>query len=174
MSSLFFVHKCCPKLWCHPLRHHICSISLSYAEAERERVWKKDKERKEDRQQQRLKSSQKKSKTVCTLLCSWSISTTSDPRLESASCSNLSGALWGDSMCCGRETERWRNYIEKCLTHFGPGLGFWTARLWSCRAEKKEDEQREGRRRGKKESIKQKTHLIKLNIFELCHSKPKC
>lgn len=120
-------------------------------ETDRERVWKKDKERKEDRQRQRLKSSQKKNKSVCTLLCSWSISMTSDPRLESASCSNLSGALWGDSMCCGRETERWRNYIEKCLTHFGPGLGFWTAWLWCCRAKKK---RMSNRRAGGKEERK--------------------
>lgn len=65
-----------------------------------------------------------KHRLFCTLLCSWSISTISDSRLESASCSNLSGAFWGDSMCCRREAERWRNYTKTWLTDSGPGLGF--------------------------------------------------
>lgn len=73
-----------------------------------------------DRQRQTVE----KHRLFCTLLCSWSISTISDSRLESASCSNLSGAFWGDSMCCRREVERWRNYTKTWLTDFGPGLGF--------------------------------------------------
>lgn len=73
-----------------------------------------------DRQRQTVE----KHRLFCTLLCSWSISTISDSRLESASCSNLSGAFWGDSMCCRREAERWRNYTKTWLTDFGPGLGF--------------------------------------------------
>lgn len=73
-----------------------------------------------DRQRQTVE----KHRLFCTLLCSWSISTISDSRLESASCSNLSGAFWGDSMCCRREAERWRNYTKTWLTDFGLGLGF--------------------------------------------------
>ncbi len=47
-----------------------------------------------------------------TLLSSSSISVTRLPRLLSASCSSLSGALWGDSMCCKHtswpSTHDWR------------------------------------------------------------------
>lgn len=126
-SLLFFVHKCRHKP-CSPWRS-IFSPSRYVRERWKQRV------KEGQRGKARQTTSHNKNKSVCTLLCSWSISMTSDPRFESASCSNLSGAFWGDSMCCGRETERWRKYTEKCLTHSGPGLGFWTA--WLCAVEPK-------------------------------------
>lgn len=70
----------------------------------RERGWKQDKMTKDGKKMAEMKKNNKEW-IVCTRLCSWSISTTSDSRLESASCSNLSGAFWGDSMCCSRDGE---------------------------------------------------------------------
>lgn len=81
----------------------------------------------EKRQVKRIIQSWTKKKRICTLLCSWSISTTSEPRLESASCNNLSGAFWGDNMCFRRDTDM--KELERRNLMLWPKVRLWNGFL---------------------------------------------